>query len=154
MTLDQLLEQLPVWEMTLGATVVVAVLTVFLLGRLTGFKRGQRATQTQQQAEQRPSVGSPILRMERDMDFLVDFIKEFPAIMLDLNRQSNVRQIPSVLLNAVVRIFRAEQAAVLVRRKSTLMEPERSNMTSMFTGVSPGAGPSPSCACSWSGPCA
>lgn len=127
MTLDQLLEQLPVWEMTLGATVVVAVLTVFLLGRLTGFRRGQRATQTQQQAEQRPSVGSPILRMERDMDFLVDFIKEFPAIMLDLNRQSNVRQIPSVLLNAVVRIFRAEQAAVLVRRKSTLMEPERSN---------------------------
>jgi diguanylate cyclase (GGDEF)-like protein len=127
MTLDQLLEQVPVWEMTLGAVVVVAILTVFLLGRLTGYKRGQRATQKQQTVEQRSSAGSPVLRMERDMDALVDFIKEFPAIMLDLNKQSNVRQIPSVLLNAVVRVFRAEQAAVLVRRKSTLMEPERSN---------------------------
>ena len=127
MTLDQVLEQLPVWEMTLGGVVVVAVLTVFLFGRLTGYKKGQRAAQTQQTSHQQSSFGSPVVRMERDMDFLADFIKEVPAIMLDLNKQSNVRQIPSVLLNAVVRVFRAEQAAVLVRRKSTLMQPERSN---------------------------
>lgn len=127
LTLDQVFEQLPLWEMTLGGVVVVAVLTIFLLGRLTGLRKGQRTAPRRQPEEQQSAIGSPILRLERDMDFLVDFIKEFPAVMIDLNRQSNVRQIPSVLLNALVRIFRAEQAAVLVRRKGTLMEPERSN---------------------------
>jgi diguanylate cyclase (GGDEF)-like protein len=127
LTLDQVLELLPLWEMTLGGIVVVAILTVFLLGRLTGYRRGQRDTPAQHPVEHQGSIGNPIVRMERDMDSLVDFIQEFPRVMIDLNKQSNVRQIPSVLLNALVRIFRAEQAAVLVRRKSTLMEPERSS---------------------------
>lgn len=127
MTLDQMLDQLPVWEMTLGAVIVVAVLTVFLIGRLTGYRKARRSAPSHKPAEHQAPAGSPVLRMERDMEFLVDFIKEFPTVMVDLNKQSNVRQIPSVLLNAMVRIFRAEQAAVLVRRKGTLMEPERSS---------------------------
>jgi diguanylate cyclase (GGDEF)-like protein len=118
--------QLPILEMIVSASAVVVIMGVYVLGRRAGRKAHKQEEPTRPTA-QKIAVSTPVRRLEQDLDFMVDFIKEFPNLMTELNEQAEVRQIPSVLLNFMVRVFRAEQAVVLVRRKGTLMEPERSS---------------------------
>lgn len=120
------LSQVPIVEIFLGTIIgVLLVVVIVLYARL---RRRDASVAGHDRLEPDPaSVLSPTRRMEQDLTFVVDYIKEFPKLMADLNSQTEVRQLPPVLLNAMMRIFRAEQAVVLVRRRSTLAEPERRN---------------------------
>ncbi len=120
------LSQVPIVEIVLGAMIGILLVVVALL--YTRLRRIESPPAGQDRPELEPaSTVSPTRRMEQDLTFVVDYIKEFPKLMADLNSQTEVRQLPPVLLNAMMRIFRAEQAVVLVRRRSTLAEPERRN---------------------------
>ena len=119
--------QLPLAEIGLVVAVVALTAVVFLLAR--GAKREtthKRTPPARQPLEPQPTT-SPLRRLEQDLAGLADFIHEFPELMTDIYSQTEVRQIPAVLLRALIRTFRAEQAVVLVRRKGTLIEPERSS---------------------------
>jgi len=121
------LSQLPLLEMGIGAGLALLLALFYLLGRLsTRPTKVPIATGRMRIPDQR-SAGDPVRRLEQDIAFMVGFIKEFPTLVSELHSQTEVRQIPVVILNSMVRIFRSEQAVVLVRRKGTLMEPERSN---------------------------
>ena len=120
------LSQVAIVEIVLGAMIGILLVVVILL--YTRLRRIKSPAAGPDHPELEPaSTVSPIRRLEQDLAFVVDYIKEFPKLMADLNSQTEVRQLPPVLLNAMVRIFRAEQAVVLVRRRSTLVEPERRN---------------------------
>jgi diguanylate cyclase (GGDEF)-like protein len=55
-------------------------------------------------------------RLEQDLNFLVDFFRIFSKLVAEMHAERQVRMIPKALLNAIVRIYRPEVAAVLVRR--------------------------------------
>jgi len=118
--------QVAIVEIVLGAMIGILLVVVILL--YTRLRKIEAPAASQERPEPEPTAAlSPARRMEQDLTFVVDYIKEFPKLMADLNSQNEVRQLPPVLLNAMMRIFRAEQAVVLVRRRSTLAEPERRN---------------------------
>jgi len=118
---------LPLIEMGIGAGIALLLVIVFMLGRSTAKSKAVPAATGRFRLPEQRSSGDPVRRLELDLEFMVSFIKEFPTLMTELHAQTEVRQIPLVILNSMVRIFRPEQAVVLVRRKGTLMEPERSN---------------------------
>ncbi len=117
---------LPLAEIGLVVAVLALTVVVFLLAR-SGKRESPKKGQPVKQAVEPQPTTSPVRRLEQDLACLVDFVHEFPELMSDIYSQTEVRQIPTVLLRALIRIFRAEQAVVLVRRKGTLIEPERSS---------------------------
>jgi len=66
-------------------------------------------------------------RLERDLEGQAEFLHVFSGLLGDLHAQRQIRQIPPTLVNAMVRMFRPEVAVVLVRRRSTITEPDREN---------------------------
>ena len=118
--------QVAIIEVILGAMIGVLLVVVALQwARVRALKR---ELSEQPKVELEPaSPGMATRRLEQDLSFLADYIKEYTRLIADLNAQTEVRQIPPVLLNAMVRIFRAEQVLVLIRRNRTLAEPERRN---------------------------
>jgi len=136
--------QAPIVEIVLGAMIGVLLVVVFLQWRQVR-KTSEMSQTTDRMMVDTGGIASPARRLEQDLFFVVEFIKEFPKLMAELNTQNEVRQLPPVLLNAMVRIFRAEQAVVLVRRRSTLSEPDRRNrlivaaLASSERGLSVGA---------------
>jgi len=121
-----LISQVAIIEVILGAMIGVLLVVVALQwARVRALKR---ELSEQPRVELEPaSPGMATRRLEQDLSFLADYIKEYTKLIADLNAQTEVRQIPPVLLNAMVRIFRAEQVLVLIRRNRTLAEPERRN---------------------------
>jgi diguanylate cyclase (GGDEF)-like protein len=136
--------QVPIVEIALGAMIGVLLVVVFLQWRHVK-KAASVGYVTDRIMVETGGIASPARRLEQDLLFVVEFIKEFPKLMGELNTQNEVRQLPPVMLNAMVRIFRAEQAVVLVRRRSTLSEPDRRNrlivaaLASSERGLSVGA---------------
>lgn len=66
-------------------------------------------------------------RLERDLEGQIEFFQIFSSLLGELHAQRQIRQIPPTLVNAMVRMFRPEVAVVLVRRRSTITEPDREN---------------------------
>lgn len=66
-------------------------------------------------------------RLERDLEGQAEFFQIFSSLLGELHAQRQVRQIPPTLVGAMVRMFRPEVAAVLVRRHRTITEPDREN---------------------------
>jgi diguanylate cyclase (GGDEF)-like protein len=64
-------------------------------------------------------------RLEDEQQFVTQFIHEFPHLTAELQSQRKLRRVPVILLQMVRRTFQPEQALILIRRKSTLAEPER-----------------------------
>ena len=78
--------------------------------------------------KQRSELSTLLQKMHRiddDLNFVLDFIRELPHLTGELNNQMNPRAIPQVLMNVLMRTFQPEQAVVLLRRKRTLAQPER-----------------------------
>jgi diguanylate cyclase (GGDEF)-like protein len=118
--------QVAVIETVLGA--MIGILLVVVALQWVKLRSAERRAAEEERAEPEPvPQAAPARKLEQDLNFLVEYIKEFPKLMAELNTQTEVRQIPPVILNAMVRIFRAEQAVVLIRRRRTLAEPERQN---------------------------
>jgi len=117
------ISQVALIEMILG--IMIGILLVVVIIQWAKLRAARRAMAERPTVEPEPepaSTDAAARRMEQDLSFLVDYIKEFPDLMAELNAQTEVRQIPPVLLKAMVRIFRAE-AVVLIRRRKTLEEP-------------------------------
>ena len=107
---------------------MIGILLVVVALQWAKLRAAERKAAEEERAEPEPvAQAAPARKLEQDLNFLIEYIKEFPKLMAELNSQSEVRQIPPVILNAMVRIFRAEQAVVLIRRRRTLAEPERQN---------------------------
>jgi len=136
--------QVAIVEIALGA--MIGILLVVVILQWTKLRRVEPQIPDVERADPDPvGPAGPTRRIEQDLTFVVDYIQEFPKLMAELNGQTEVRQLPPVLLNSMVRIFRAEQAVVLVRRRNTLAEPERRNrlivaaLASSERGLSVGA---------------
>jgi diguanylate cyclase (GGDEF)-like protein len=120
------ISQVALIEIILG--VMIGVLMVVVILQWAKLRAARRLLAEEPRVEPEPTApGASARRIEQDLGFLVDYITEFPKLMAELNAQTEVRQIPQVLLNAMVRIFRAEQAVVLIRRRRTLADPEAKN---------------------------
>jgi diguanylate cyclase (GGDEF)-like protein len=57
-------------------------------------------------------------RLEHDLNFMLDFFRVFSRLVGEMHAERQVRMIPKALLAAMVRIYRPEVAAVLVRREA------------------------------------
>jgi diguanylate cyclase (GGDEF)-like protein len=102
------------------ALALVPVLLLVLVGLLVAVQRAsadrmaveQRFKESSEQATRR------YRRLDQDHNFLVDFFRVFSRLVGDMHAERQVRMIPNALLDAIVRIYRPEVAAVLVRRAS------------------------------------
>ena len=129
------LSQVNIVEIILG--MMIGVLLVVVALQWTRLRALKQALADQPRTELEPATpGSAARRLEKDLSFLADYIQEYTKLLAELNAQTEVRQIPPVLLNAMVRIFRAEHALVLIRRNRTLAEPERRNRLIVAAGAS------------------
>lgn len=80
--------------------------------------------QLRDQAEEMRAMLKQINRIEDELEFMLDFVREIPHLTGELNNQMNPRGIPQVLLNVINRTFQPEQAVVMVRRRKTLAQPD------------------------------
>jgi len=121
---QELMRALEMSSVTVVLLAVVGVLAVnvVVLGALLA--RSRRRPDAPVRGRQLNGAGSPIRRLELELEVMVDFIRGLPELLAELQKLSEVRRIPSVLLNAMVRFFGAQQAVVLIRRRSTATEPE------------------------------
>jgi diguanylate cyclase (GGDEF)-like protein len=115
------LTELSQWPpIALIAMALVPALVLVLLSVLLALRR---ASVERQIAEKKAKdIGEEsarkFRRIEQDLNFLVDFFRVFSRLVGEMHAERQVRMIPKALLNAVVRIYRPEVAAVLVRRAS------------------------------------
>ncbi len=121
------LDELLLWpngaKFLLVAVPVLSVIIVALWFRL-------HASTSSQPVTFKPSNGAidrSTRRLERDLEGQVEFFQIFSNLLGELHAQRQIRQIPPTLVNAMVRMFRPEVAVVLVRRRSTITEPDREN---------------------------
>ncbi len=105
-------------------SIMISVALVFLL--LVFFLRAlQLSRSLKKQNSEIRTLLNKIQRIDEELTFVLDFIRELPHLTGELNNQMNPRGIPQVLMNVLVRTFQPEQAVVLLRRKRTLAQPER-----------------------------
>lgn len=121
------LDELLLWpngaKILLVAVPVLFVIIVALWSRL-------HASTSSQPLTFKPSNGAinrSTRRLERDLEGQVEFFQIFSNLLGELHVQRQIRQIPPTLVNAMVRMFRPEVAVVLVRRRSTITDPDREN---------------------------
>lgn len=110
-------------KIALAAVPLLALVILALILRL-------RATSPAQLPQSPPINGfidRSTRRLERDLEGQAEFLHVFSSLLGDLHAQRQIRQIPPTLVNAMVRMFRPEVAVVLVRRHSTITEPDREN---------------------------
>ena len=123
MNLNELLLWPNAAKLLLVAVPLLVVVIVALWSRL-------RASKTLQPFNIQPTNGSidrSTRRLERDLEGQIEFFQIFSGLLGELHAQRQIRQIPPTLVNAMVRMFRPEVAVVLVRRRSTITEPDREN---------------------------
>lgn len=109
---------------------VLLVAVPMLLVIIVVLWSGLRAANAQNRANLQPrnvAIERSARRLERDLEGQVEFFQIFSALLGELHSQRQIRQIPPILINAMVRMFRPEAAVVLIRRKATIAEPERGN---------------------------
>ena len=110
-------------KLLLVAVPILLVIIVALWFRLS-------AAATTPPHKSRPSSGAvtrSTRRLERDLEGQVEFFQIFSALLGELHAQRQIRQIPPTLVTAMVRMFRPEVAVVMVRRRSTITDPDREN---------------------------
>ena len=66
-----------------------------------------------------------LAQLQQDLQFLTQFLREFPHLTRELHSGSTHEQIPGILLNVVVRSLEPRQAVVLVRRRSSDMDSDQ-----------------------------
>ncbi|MGD9253379.1 MAG: sensor domain-containing diguanylate cyclase [Holophagae bacterium] len=103
-----------------AAVMVIAALVLIILAMLIVLLRSSNARRraVMEAKEGIEGTARKIRRLETDHDFLVDFFKIFANLLAEMHALRQTRTIPDALLKAIVRIYRPEVAAVLVRRGS------------------------------------
>jgi diguanylate cyclase (GGDEF)-like protein len=121
-------EEIMMWPVE--AQLAVAALPLLMLIILVLVVRLRAKPPAPQRPRVAPSNGAVDLstrRLERDLEGQAEFLQIFSSLLGELHAQRQIRQIPPILVNAMVRMFRPEMAVVLVRRRSTMTEPDREN---------------------------
>jgi diguanylate cyclase (GGDEF)-like protein len=112
-----------VTSLALVAVPVLVVVVVILWTQVHSLRQ-RHSTAT---APGNGSLDRSTRRLERDLEGQIEFFQIFSSLLAELHIQRQIRQIPPILVNAMVRMFRPEVAVVLVRRRSTITEPDREN---------------------------
>ena len=107
--------------------VVVPVLLVIIVALWSRLLRVQSHSTRRVSSRRNGAIDRSTRRLERDLEGQVEFFQIFSELLGELHAQRQIRQIPPTLVNAMVRMFRPEVAVVLVRRRSTITEPDREN---------------------------
>jgi len=104
----------------LGLAVTAGILVPLLLRlrALVGEARAEHAGASQQLS----ALDGSRSRLEEDLRFLTQFLKDYPRLARDLYSGLTERQIPPVLLGIVQRSLDPQQAAVLVLRNDVKAE--------------------------------
>jgi diguanylate cyclase (GGDEF)-like protein len=104
----------------LGIVAVLALMAIViaLLVALRRSSDARRAAERQAIVAMEASA-RPVRRLEQDLNFLFEFFQVFSQLLGELHAEKQLRMIPKALLTAMVRIFRSEVAAVLVRRRGS-----------------------------------
>ena len=102
---------------------VLLVIVIALWSRLSGSTSKQPAKIDPGKAP----IDRSTRRLELDLEGQTEFFQIFSSLIGELHAQRQIRQIPPTLVNTMVRMFRPELAVVLVRRRSTITEPDREN---------------------------
>ncbi len=106
----------------LSISVSVALLALLMVF----FMRARRLSRSlEQQSTEIRTLLKKIHRIDEELNFVLDFIRELPHLTGELNNQMNPRGIPQVLMNVLIRTYQPEQAVIMLRRKRTLAQPER-----------------------------
>ncbi len=102
----------------LVAMVLVPALLLVVVALLVALRRASADRQTAEKRTKEISeeAARKFRRLETDLNFLVEFFRVFARLVGEMHAERQVRMIPKALLNAIVRIYRPEVAAVLVRR--------------------------------------
>lgn len=96
----------------------VGVLVVLIVAVWLAMRRTRaRLREVEARERELQPLASPVRRLEQELGMLIDFIRGFPRLLDQLQRLTEVRRIPGVLVNAMIHSFGAEQAVVLVRRR-------------------------------------
>jgi diguanylate cyclase (GGDEF)-like protein len=103
--------------------IVVGSALIGLLLALMIHYRKQSQGLGEQIAAIRP-LEKKMIRVEQELHFIVQFLREIPHLTGELNTPKQ-RIIPEALMNILVRVFRPDQAVVLIRRRSTVTDPTR-----------------------------
>ena len=100
------------------AMVLVPALLLIVVALLVALRRASADRQTAEKRTKEISeeAARKFRRLETDLNFLVEFFRVFARLVGEMHAERQVRMIPKALLNAIVRIYRPEVAAVLVRR--------------------------------------
>ena len=105
-------------------SILISLALLFLL--MVFFVRARRLSRSlEEQTGEIRTLLKRIHRIDEELNFVLDFIRELPHLTGELNNQMNPRGIPEVLMNVLIRTYQPEQAVILLRRKRTLAQPER-----------------------------
>ena len=133
------MSELSQWPpIALVALVLVPALFLVLVAVLLALRR---ASADRQAAEKKAKDLSEeatrkFRRLEHDLNFLVDFFRVFSRLVGEMHAERQVRMIPKALLDAMVRIYHPEVAAVLVRRSTQatdMSEKERLSIAALHS---------------------
>ena len=100
------------------AMALVPALALVLVAMLVALRRaaGERQAAEKKTKDIAEESTRKFRRLEHDLNFMLDFFRVFSRLVGEMHAERQVRMIPKALLAALVRIYRPEVAAVLVRR--------------------------------------
>jgi diguanylate cyclase (GGDEF)-like protein len=92
--------------------------------------------QLQEDTRRLKEVSLELQKAQQSQKLMKQFLREFSQLSVDLHECSQVRQVPRILLNIVLRVSQSSDALVLIRRKPTSAHPER-NRQLIITAAGP-----------------
>lgn len=116
------------WIMTISALAVGAVVALAVLaGRHSALRTALRVLETRLSAAEKELAAArrQAVQAETDQQFLARFVRELPLIAHELHAGAGGRQIPKLLLSAVVRMLEPRKAVIAVRRRPAESDPDR-----------------------------
>ena len=113
----------PISALAVGALVALAVLA----GRHSALKAalGSLESRTATAEKELAAARRQAAQAEADQQFLARFVRELPHIAHELHAGAGGRQIPKLLLGAVVRMLEPRKAVIAVRRRPAESDPDR-----------------------------
>ncbi len=117
----------PIMDLKVFTALIVVGVGLVGLAMAYYYRSRRLARLFNEQAEELRSLLKKVLRIEEELKFVLEFIREVPHLTGELNNQMNPRGLPEVLLNVITRTFNPEQAVVMIRRRKTLAQPDGDN---------------------------
>jgi diguanylate cyclase (GGDEF)-like protein len=116
------------WTLAIFTLAVAALVALGVLaGRHLALMAALRSIETRAAAAEKELAAArrQAAQTEVDQQFLARFVRELPLIAHELHAGAGGRQIPKLLLGAVVRMLEPRKAVIAVRRRPAETEPDR-----------------------------